>query len=534
MAANSILRCLWCFVFHAANCSHNNRILIDHCQYFVYIKAMAPKKRPRLDGAPGPTISTFFAKKDPNNTAHEHGEASKASGLQPMEPTKPETELVDPPRRLRGKGPASSVPAAVKSKARPPQNMNLLGAENISPNIVKSEPELTKHHDSGVADPADPATLGATEPPGKEDVEYTDKDDTHCPSEHEQDAVTPVFHAKPPETIAKASDSNVSSGVQFGTHNNGVEVEDEAHAKPTSTCVHSEPPTTPTPQGDCGSEAGGKSSGIEKFETRPLQHEFAASSDAMSFDPPMDSADATMNIPSCDLHADSSHELSRRRQILAKMFKWSFLAADILYRFATHPLRDSARSSRESLCKVLTGVRTHVQNSLPSFFDRFDSPKSAKSTCNSDSHGCADHVRINYFNDLRNKIAGTTLSTCFSGVDTPCTSLMMIAWAVGHESGFGTDDMVLPRNLFAVEKFSKSRDELLVHPHPAEHLFTDVEDFWHPCVRQILKDKEPTEELLETVIIPAVLSGKAATDSAFCCKHNRYCKVGSGSQRQQC
>lgn len=216
---------------------------------------------------------------------------------------------------------------------------------------------------------------------------------------------------------------------------------------------------------------------------------------------------------------------AERHFILARLFRWPFLAVATLYKFSTHPLRQTARSCRDSLVKVLTDVRSGIHGSLPSFFSRFENCNAPGSTSSSSSHS-HDPEQQSFCENLRNKISGVTISTCFSGVDTPCTSYMGIAWAFFKEAGRPIEHMPHPRNLFAVEKFSKSRDELLHHPHEAEHIFDDVELFWKPDVRHQLRQREHTSQFIEDVIIPAVLSGHAATDSACCSKHNRVCKVG--------
>ena len=233
-----------------------------------------------------------------------------------------------------------------------------------------------------------------------------------------------------------------------------------------------------------------------------------------------------------------THE--ERRFILSRMFRWPFLAVYILYRFSTHPCREGARSCKETLVKVLSDVRVYVKSSLPSFFDKYDSnsdhSNAATAAGTDDDHEghegrtCPDSTSPqSFFDNLRSKIEGMTISTCFSGVDTPCTSYMGIAWAVCREAGCSLENIAQPRNLFAVEKFSKSREELLRHPHQAEHIFDDVECFWKPHVKNLLKHNEPTESFIETVIVPAVLSGEAATDSAYCSRHKRICKARLGN-----
>ena len=232
-----------------------------------------------------------------------------------------------------------------------------------------------------------------------------------------------------------------------------------------------------------------------------------------------------------DVSCTGTHQATRtsagltqeqRRHILSRMFKWPFLAVMTLYKFSVHPLRGKARSCKHSLVTVLSDVRSQVHRSLPSFFDKYEAGEKPQPDPDPD----VQQQQRNFFTDLKSKIEGMTISTCFSGVDTPCSSYMGLSWAVCKEAGFSLDQMPLPRNLFAIEKFSKSREELFNHPHEAEHIFEDVTSFWTPHVQAQLRRREPTEEFIETVLIPAVLSGNAATDSAYCLKHKRVCKVG--------
>ena len=46
------------------------------------------------------------------------------------------------------------------------------------------------------------------------------------------------------------------------------------------------------------------------------------------------------------------------------------------------------------------------------------------------------------------------------------------------------------KHLSAVERYKPSQHELLVHPSPAQHVFTDVAGFWKPMVAQKIKVRE--------------------------------------------
>jgi hypothetical protein len=121
---------------------------------------------------------------------------------------------------------------------------------------------------------------------------------------------------------------------------------------------------------------------------------------------------------------------------------------------------------------------------------------------------------------LHSQLQVTSLSTSFSGIDTPSTSLMSIANAVRTELGY--DSLALGRNTFAVEWYSNSQEELLHHPHPPDHVFGDINGFWKPSVRCRLQSFI-TLGLVETLLVPLVLSGKAVNATAYCLRHGCDC-----------
>ena len=96
------------------------------------------------------------------------------------------------------------------------------------------------------------------------------------------------------------------------------------------------------------------------------------------------------------------------------------------------------------------------------------------------------HGRMLLF-DLRKRLRITTVSTAFSGIDSPGTSLeqlrvsldMMLDGKVGECPS---------RHLHATEWFGPSQDELMNHPHRPGCLFGNIEDFLSP----ILKPQLPT------------------------------------------
>ena len=232
-------------------------------------------------------------------------------------------------------------------------------------------------------------------------------------------------------------------------------------------------------------------------------------------------------VPSVNQPGVQELDATERKRILTRMFRWPFSVMDILYNFVKHPLNHLVQKNKDAAVQVACSVRQHVHDALTA--EATGTP--SRMFGSEFSSAEPDSVRTEFFRELVSHIEGVSMSTCFSGVDTPATSYMGLAWAACREGGFDLDKLPQPRNMFAIEKFSKSIEQLEAHPHPAEHIFDDVEAFWSPAVAERLaKTQSLSEDFIEMVIVPAVLSGHAATDTAFCLKHKRRCKANLGKE----
>ena len=125
---------------------------------------------------------------------------------------------------------------------------------------------------------------------------------------------------------------------------------------------------------------------------------------------------------------------------------------------------------------------------------------------------------------LHNRLNATTMSTAFSGIDTPGTAFLMLQHAVGCELGISPDDIERPRNYFAIEWLGSSQQELLVHPHAAEHVFADISSFWNPAVADKLEGIL-AENLVDSVLLPLIQKVKATGNTAYCLKHGCECEA---------
>ena len=79
-----------------------------------------------------------------------------------------------------------------------------------------------------------------------------------------------------------------------------------------------------------------------------------------------------------------------------------------------------------------------------------------------------------------------TMSSSFSGVDTPATAFLSLGAGLCQELGLSADHVPRPRNEYAVEWLKASQQELLAHPHGPEHVFGDISEFWKPQLRSKL------------------------------------------------
>ena len=202
------------------------------------------------------------------------------------------------------------------------------------------------------------------------------------------------------------------------------------------------------------------------------------------------------NGPAHDCCDKTSYDASRKKRMveLTKLFQWP---SKMINKLAT-----SATSSS----KPPTATQ-NVQSVDPS----------------SDRHA--------YLQSLQTAMASVSMSTSFSGIDTPATSLMMLAAGLFDELGVDSTELdtqlVLkhtPRNLWACEWFSRSQDELLRHPHQPDHVFSDINSFWLKSIGnriEALVDKQ----LINTVLKRLVLTTSTVKATGYCVKCRKDCEV---------
>ena len=115
--------------------------------------------------------------------------------------------------------------------------------------------------------------------------------------------------------------------------------------------------------------------------------------------------------------------------------------------------------------------------------------------------------------EVREQLETCTLSTASSGVDAPGCSLLNLGWGVqqmtqvpplhGDSNDSQLENLPQAEHLFAVEWYSKSQSELMLHPHRPTHVFVDMLDFMEPALRdrvQMLSSRGLLQDVLPKMV----------------------------------
>ncbi|CAE7199255.1 unnamed protein product [Symbiodinium natans] len=126
---------------------------------------------------------------------------------------------------------------------------------------------------------------------------------------------------------------------------------------------------------------------------------------------------------------------------------------------------------------------------------------------------------------LLQDMRATSLSTEFSGIDTPATSFIMMGTAICAELNMDKSHVPAPANMSAVEWSAQAREELLRHPHCPQHVFGDMNDFWRPHIAAQLDVLAANDTAINEVLLPLMRRGEATIRKAWCYKHGQMCEV---------
>ena len=117
-----------------------------------------------------------------------------------------------------------------------------------------------------------------------------------------------------------------------------------------------------------------------------------------------------------------------------------------------------------------------------------------------------------------------TMSTSFSGIDSPATAFLSLGAGLCAELKLSPEHVPRPRNAFAVEWAGAAQQELLHHPHAAEHVFSDIAEFWQPALRTRM-DAIFAGGQQDQILLPLIKNGTAVMTCAWCVRHQKLCKA---------
>ena len=143
-----------------------------------------------------------------------------------------------------------------------------------------------------------------------------------------------------------------------------------------------------------------------------------------------------------------------------------------------------------------------------------------------------NHKGAQWLTTLQRKAESLTFSTSFSGIDTPSVALQMLLLGAADlqldKKTFKKNLKKLrnqfPKNLWACEKYGPSQQELLSAPHGPDCVFADMQSFWVDSLRD-KTDSLHAARMIDSVLVPLIMKGKATKAFGFCVRHNQVCQA---------
>lgn len=121
------------------------------------------------------------------------------------------------------------------------------------------------------------------------------------------------------------------------------------------------------------------------------------------------------------------------------------------------------------------------------------------------------------------RFADTSISTAFSGVDTPATAWAHLRHTFSRRLGRSVADA---GNLHAIECNVAAQEELLVHPAGPKCVFGNILGFFRPQVHVLLSRLGADANVMDT-LWEVVHSGRALDQASMCLRHRRACPISS-------
>ena len=131
-----------------------------------------------------------------------------------------------------------------------------------------------------------------------------------------------------------------------------------------------------------------------------------------------------------------------------------------------------------------------------------------------------------YLRRMWDVLNSLTLSTSFSGIDSPSSALAMIGAAITSLLGETPCESNIPdtKNLFAIEWLSSSQQQLLDHPFGPKCVFGDITAFYLPSLASKLEtivQQRRTMNTLKPLLLSTVCTGR----SGFCEACQQNCSI---------
>ena len=104
------------------------------------------------------------------------------------------------------------------------------------------------------------------------------------------------------------------------------------------------------------------------------------------------------------------------------------------------------------------------------------------------------------------KAGAMSISTAYSGIDAPSTSILSMLACAESELQF---DLQHPQHFFAIEWNQHCQEELQMHPGKPQCLFGNLEDFLSQHLRCVLMDLVEADKL-KSVLQPVILENTSA------------------------
>ena len=128
---------------------------------------------------------------------------------------------------------------------------------------------------------------------------------------------------------------------------------------------------------------------------------------------------------------------------------------------------------------------------------------------------------------IRSCTSGLRISTAFSGIDSPSVSLHGMYSAVAQELELPQPDGPVFDNLYGIEWYSKSQQELQRTPGGPKCLFTDMSEFWQQEFAPKVDSLLDTNQFLDVCrgLLKTVSASTLVKKQAYCINCQKVCNV---------